>query len=473
MRCRRHPDAEAVAVCQRCADTLCADCWTIGGRRILCISCEANRVRTARVLRRAAGGIMIAGVAALGLFGLDLAQYGPYAASIHEVRTRLDENPRDAAALVRLAALYRAAGRPGAAADAYRSALAVDPQNLVAHINLGLLYYDVLDLDRAIYHLKIATQIDPGSFEAYRTLGLALERNGDPKGAEPVMRRTLELSPDSPSRAEASRNLARVLERLDRKFEAAQFLQESVRAADGSDAAEERAATEQRIARLRRESDSSAPLLAADAVEVRFRPWGGTIPVKGLLDERVPAAFLVDTGATYTTITSALARELGIKDLEKSGRVHFRAASGDIVAPLVQVRSLRIRDAYVENITVAICDTCGDGLIDGLLGLNFLQRFRVEIDGVSGRLVLRRPVNGTTEAGPPDPARLPAPQPAADAEEARAPAPVWALSRTAKEEDAPLFDSGPPPTATGATGAAAQPSSSEAPLWPPPPPHGK
>jgi tetratricopeptide (TPR) repeat protein len=174
MRCRRHPDAEAVAVCQRCASTLCADCWTIGGTRILCISCEAARVRRSRAWRNTAAFVMVAGVLALGVIALDLAQYGPYAASIHEVKNRLEQNPRDAAALVRLAALYRAAGRPSSAAEAYRSALAVDPQNMVAHTNLGLLYYDVLDLDRAVYHLKIATEIDPGSYEAYRTLGLAL-----------------------------------------------------------------------------------------------------------------------------------------------------------------------------------------------------------------------------------------------------------------------------------------------------------
>ena len=413
-------------------------------------------MRQTRLIRNVAGFLMVAGVVALGLFGLDLAQYGPYAASIHAVRQRLDANPRDAAALVRLAALYRAAGRPGAAAEAYRSALAVDPQNLVAHVNLGLLYYDILDLDRAIYHLKMAIVIDPGSFEAYRTLGLAFERDGDPKSAEPVLRRTMELAPDPVARAEAARNLARVLERLDRKFEAAQFLAESVRDAGGpAENAESPQRVQQRIARLRRESDSSAPLLSSEGVEVRFRPWGGSIPVKGLLDEHVPAAFLVDTGATYTTISSALARDLGINDLEKHARVRFRAASGDIIAPLVQIRSLRIRDAYVENITVAVCDTCGDGLIDGLLGLNFLQRFRVEIDGVSGRLVLRRP-DGSKSGGiaPPDP-RLAIRVIASDPAETRAPAPVWAL----QPPDAPLFDSGAPTAVP-----------SPLPLWPPPPP---
>lgn len=424
---------------------------------------------------------MVSGIAAMAIFGLDLAQYGPYAASIHEVRQRLDANPRDAAALVRLAALYRAAGRPSAAAEAYRSALAVDPQNIVAHVNLGLLYYDVLDLDRAIYHLKIAIVIEPGSFEAHRTLGLALERNGDPKEAEPVMRRTLELAPPA-ERAEAARQLGRILERLDRKFEAAQYLAESVHGVDGghSESGESPERIQQRIARLRRESDSSSPRMADAGVEVRFRPWGGSIPVKGLLDERVPAAFLVDTGATYTTITSALARELGIVDLDKHARVRFRAASGDIIAPLVQVRSLRIRDAWVENITVAVCDTCGDGLIDGLLGLNFLQRFKVEIDGVSGRLILRRPDGAKSDGlAPPDPsatARTAASIPPPADVSTRAPAPVWAMTRRGSfsgaanpgaaepaPADAPLFDSGPPPTPA--------PALSPLPLWPPPPPN--
>lgn len=386
MKCRRHLDAEAVAVCQRCAATLCADCWTIGGVRILCISCEAGRVRRGRAARLVFGVSGVAAVLVLAVIALNIAQYGPYAASIHEVKTRLEKNPRDSAALVRLAALYRAAGRPAAAINAYRRTLAVDPQNVLAHVNLGLLYYDVLDLDRSIYHLKIAIEIDPGSYEAHRTLGLAYERDGDPKAAEPFLRRAFELAPRVTERSASARDLARVLERNGRKFEAAEALAQSVHEHDGED----RENVQQRIARLRRESDSSVPLLADDAVEVRFRPWGGTIPVKGLLDERVPAAFLVDTGASYTTITSALARELGIADLDQRPRVRFRAASGDIDAPLVQIKSLRIRDAYVEDITVAICDTCGDGLIDGLLGLNFLQRFNVEIDGPSGKLVLRK-----------------------------------------------------------------------------------
>lgn len=342
-----------------------------------------------------AGAFVVLGLIAFA--SLDLARYGQYASSIREVRARLDENPRDAAALVRLAALYRAAGRPGAAAETYRSALGVDPKNLLAHVNLGLLYYDVLDLERSIYHLKVAVEIDPGSFEAHKTLGLVLERKGDPAAAEPVIRRTHELAPGTPERADSARNLARVLERLGRKFDAAEVLSALMHETD-TDSERERVA--QRIARLRRESDAAAPItLPEEAVEVRFRPWGGTIPVKALLDEKVPAAFLVDTGASYTTISSSLARDLGIRDLDKKPRVRFRAASGDIDAPLVKIGSLRIHDAYVEDLTVAICDTCGDGLIDGLLGLNFLGRFKVEIDGQSGKMLFKR-----SSAEPPAPA---------------------------------------------------------------------
>lgn len=393
-----------MAVCQRCAATLCADCWTIGGTQILCIGCEAGRVRRSRALKRGsflAAGLLVAGLA---VASFDLARYGQYAGSIREVKARLDENPRDAAALVRLAALYRAASRPGAAADTYRSALAVDPKNLVAHVNLGLLYYDVLDLDRAIYHLRSAVEIDPGSYEAHRTLGLALERQGSPAEAEPMLRRTFELAPGTPERADAARNLARVLERLDRKFDAAEVLSGLMHE---TETAPERERVAQRIARLRRESDASAPLLPEEAVEVRFRPWGGTIPVKALLNEKVPAAFLVDTGASYTTISSSLAHELGIEGLDKRPRVRFRAASGDIDAPLVKVGSLRIHDAYVEDLTVAVCDTCGDGLIDGLLGLNFLQRFKVEIDGGSGKLLFMK--TDSPFAPPPGPVRTPLP----------------------------------------------------------------
>jgi len=138
-------------------------------------------------------------------------------------------------------------------------------------VNLGLLYYDILDLDRAIYHLRNAAEIDPGSYEAHRTLGLALERKGDPTAAEPMLRRAQELAPGTPERADSSRSLARVLERVGRKFDAAEVLSGLMHETE-TDSERERVA--QRIARLRRESDSSAPLLPEEAVEVRF----GSVP---------------------------------------------------------------------------------------------------------------------------------------------------------------------------------------------------
>ncbi len=101
-----------------------------------------------------------------------------------------------------------------------------------------------------------------------------------------------------------------------------------------------------------------------------------------------PAQFILDTGASYTVISSGLARAIGVTDLSSGPQVSLRTANGVVTAPLVTLASVDLNGATVRNVQAAVLDSLGS--FDGLLGLSFLSHFNIEIDQAAGELVLDR-----------------------------------------------------------------------------------
>lgn len=126
------------------------------------------------------------------------------------------------------------------------------------------------------------------------------------------------------------------------------------------------------------------------ATSVPFQKRGELMTVQATLNEKTTANFIVDTGASYTTISQATARQLDI-DLEKDYPIlHFQTANGVIQAPLVSVQSIEVGGLKLKDISVAVHDVFPDPTLTGLLGLNFLSQFRVDIDSKNGLLNLER-----------------------------------------------------------------------------------
>lgn len=102
---------------------------------------------------------------------------------------------------------------------------------------------------------------------------------------------------------------------------------------------------------------------------------------------------IFDTGATFTTLDRASLERIGIAVTPDAPRITLRTANGEIEAPLVLVDAVWLGDEPVEWVTVAVCDSCANPPIAGLLGLNVTGRFRVSIDHDRRRieLVPRRP----------------------------------------------------------------------------------
>jgi len=111
--------------------------------------------------------------------------------------------------------------------------------------------------------------------------------------------------------------------------------------------------------------------------------------IQATLNERVSANFRVDTGASLTMIPRATAKELGI-DLEKRlPTIPVQGISGMIRVPVVVLDSMEVGGMRVKDLTVAVHDLPFPDR-PGLLGLDFLNYFRVEIDMKEGVLVLEK-----------------------------------------------------------------------------------
>jgi clan AA aspartic protease (TIGR02281 family) len=115
---------------------------------------------------------------------------------------------------------------------------------------------------------------------------------------------------------------------------------------------------------------------------------GNAFLVRALMNGRREVLFVVDTGASYTTISTGLARELGISFGSGSPMVTIATASGIIRAPIASVESIQVGGAEARDVQVTVLDLPGALQVAGLLGNTFLSRFHVQLDAMQGVLTL-------------------------------------------------------------------------------------
>lgn len=102
------------------------------------------------------------------------------------------------------------------------------------------------------------------------------------------------------------------------------------------------------------------------------------------------AVFVVDTGAGSTIITPLLAARLGLSVPVNAVRRQLRVIGGQVITvPFIQLAALQVGEAMVEGLEVGVYDIMPDArAIDGLLGGDFLHRFKVTLDRRTSRMVL-------------------------------------------------------------------------------------
>ncbi|HEY0170948.1 MAG TPA: aspartyl protease family protein [Pyrinomonadaceae bacterium] len=147
----------------------------------------------------------------------------------------------------------------------------------------------------------------------------------------------------------------------------------------------------------RRAETASAP---ASAVEVPIRTtssgfWSGEVVFEGL---EKPANFIVDTGASISVVSQALATRAGLERYERGDRIKVFGAAGlaeniqTLLLPNVALGPYSWKNVYAAVLDMDPINETAGFEQTGILGGNVLSRYRVTFDFVRG--VIRLQPNG-------------------------------------------------------------------------------
>lgn len=114
---------------------------------------------------------------------------------------------------------------------------------------------------------------------------------------------------------------------------------------------------------------------------LNIRRKAGHFEVEGSVNH-VPVNFLIDTGATLTSISTKIAQKAGVRDCEPS---QTYTANGFIDTCIGTVRELTVGQFRLKNVKVSYSKEIGN---TSLLGMNVIEQFYLEQQGDMMRLSL-------------------------------------------------------------------------------------
>jgi len=98
---------------------------------------------------------------------------------------------------------------------------------------------------------------------------------------------------------------------------------------------------------------------------------------------------LIDTGASSTVIRPLLLARLGISVGAEAPRHTLTVPSGSAIEVPFVTLTVQVGDATVENLDVGVFDAMPNTPdLDGFLGADFLQRFKVTLERQARQMIL-------------------------------------------------------------------------------------
>ena len=148
----------------------------------------------------------------------------------------------------------------------------------------------------------------------------------------------------------------------------------------------------QRLVRERRLREEKDP--DSKPKEVEFSQESQHIMIDTLLNKKVKASLLLDTGASDILLSSRIAKELGVRtDTENVRKGEVVMADGSQVEAIyIVLDSVDVQGAEARDIrAVVLLEDAKMEPQDGLLGMSFLSKFNFQIDTVNKKLILEKP----------------------------------------------------------------------------------
>lgn len=128
----------------------------------------------------------------------------------------------------------------------------------------------------------------------------------------------------------------------------------------------------------------------ASGFSVPLERLGSLLVVTIQVNGTRPAKVILDTGASHTMLSYAVARDLALWANASATSLTMHTAGGTVRADVLPIASISLGGAEVRHTVATIYDLpeAPPG-IEGLLGLDVLRQFEVTLDTVRNRLQLR------------------------------------------------------------------------------------
>ncbi len=126
---------------------------------------------------------------------------------------------------------------------------------------------------------------------------------------------------------------------------------------------------------------------------VKFSPDLQGMVVSVLLNNKVSAKMVLDTGASTMIITKKIADELKINLNNVEPDMKVQVADGrQIIAKRVILEAVKVEGVEAKSVEGAVLldDSEDPGFGDGLLGMSFLKRFNFKVDQKEKKLILEK-----------------------------------------------------------------------------------
>jgi len=119
--------------------------------------------------------------------------------------------------------------------------------------------------------------------------------------------------------------------------------------------------------------------------QIQINTTSHAIKSKVVINDKFSGNFIVDTGASSVVMTKSFAKRIGL-DFTSWPTINSQTANGMIEGYYGFVDKIALQGVEAKHIEVMIANDLG--AIDGLLGLSFLSRFKIQMDAEKGYLIL-------------------------------------------------------------------------------------
>lgn len=136
---------------------------------------------------------------------------------------------------------------------------------------------------------------------------------------------------------------------------------------------------------------------------LEFESRSGQMVVPAAVEGRPAMSFVLDTGASYSTLNQAALTTLGIEVPPDAPVRTIQTAGGQSEGRLVLVDSVEVGGQRREGVAFWVCEPCAVGETVGLLGLNVWQGYLLTIDPLEQTVQLQprtSPMSRTVDVEP-------------------------------------------------------------------------